>query len=79
MLVLTRKHQQRIKIGKDIWVTVLKWNREGVKLGIDAPKDVRILREELDDDGRDFRPRNHTYFPSPGGSLQTPPQTGDTA
>lgn len=54
MLVLSRKPQQSIKIGRDIEVTVLRLSDGRVRLGITAPKEVHILRDELD---RRDRPR----------------------
>jgi carbon storage regulator len=47
MLVLTRKINESIKIGKDIEITVLAINGEQVKLGIYAPKYVEIHRKEI--------------------------------
>lgn len=47
MLVLTRKLNQQIRLGEEITVTVLQINRGTIRLGIDAPKDVRILRCEV--------------------------------
>jgi carbon storage regulator len=47
MLVLSRADQQGIWIGDDVYVTVLSIYRGRVKLGIEAPADVRIDREEL--------------------------------
>ena len=47
MLVLTRKVDEKINIGDDIILTVLEIGRTSVKLGIDAPKNVSIFREEL--------------------------------
>ena len=47
MLVLTRKHNESIKIGKDITVTVLGFEQGRVRIGVDAPDSVRILRAEL--------------------------------
>jgi len=47
MLVLTRKLQQQIKIGDNVTITILKVKGAAVQIGIDAPKDVRILRKEL--------------------------------
>jgi carbon storage regulator len=47
MLVLSRKIDQEILIGEDILVTVISVNGNRVKLGIEAPKDVRILRKEV--------------------------------
>ena len=47
MLVLTRKTNERILIGDDIVLTVVRIDDYSVRLGIDAPNDVEILREEL--------------------------------
>ena len=47
MLVLTRKSKQKIIVGKNIVVTILKVNGDQVSIGIEAPKDVQILREEV--------------------------------
>lgn len=47
MLVLTRKPKQIVRIGQDIYVEVLSVNGENVKLGIIAPAEVTILREEV--------------------------------
>ena len=47
MLVLARKASQRILIGPDIVITVVRTSKDSVRLGIEAPKDITILREEL--------------------------------
>ena len=47
MLVLTRKESQRILIGNDITVTVVRLASGNVRIGIDAPKDVPVHREEV--------------------------------
>ncbi len=47
MLVLTRKNGQKIQIGDDITITVLRIKGRSVRVGIDAPEDVRIVRSEL--------------------------------
>jgi carbon storage regulator len=47
MLVLSRKVGSSIRIGKDITLTVVKIDRNQVRLGIEAPLNVPILREEL--------------------------------
>lgn len=47
MLVLTRKIGERIKIGPDTWITVVDIDRGRVRLGLESPKDVLIMREEL--------------------------------
>jgi carbon storage regulator len=47
MLILTRKQNESIIIGDDIRITVLSDGRGQVKLGIEAPEDVEIWREEI--------------------------------
>ena len=47
MLVLSRKPQQSICIGDDIYITVLRVDRGRVKLGIEAPPNVHVDRAEL--------------------------------
>jgi carbon storage regulator len=47
MLILVRKVQQGIWIEGDIWVKVLSVDRDRVKLGISAPGDVKVMRQEL--------------------------------
>ena len=47
MLVLTRKLQQQIKIGEQITVTILRVKGNTVRVGITAPRDVRVIRGEL--------------------------------
>ena len=47
MLVLTRKSGEQIKIGEDITISVLEISKGGVRLGIDAPKNVSIYRYEV--------------------------------
>lgn len=50
MLVLTRKAEQKIRIGNDIVITVLKVQGDQVSIGIEAPKTLQIVREELLDE-----------------------------
>jgi carbon storage regulator CsrA len=47
MLVLTRKLQQQIKIGDEITVTILRVKGNTVRVGVQAPRDVRVVRGEL--------------------------------
>ena len=49
LLILTRRSNERIFIGEGIVLSVLAIEGNRVKLGIDAPKDVSILREEVRD------------------------------
>ena len=51
MLVLTRETDQAVWIGPDVRVVVVAVESAGqVKLGIEAPRDVQVLRDELVDD-----------------------------
>jgi carbon storage regulator len=47
MLILTRKQNESVIIDGDIKVTVISDKHGQVKLGIDAPEDVKIWREEI--------------------------------
>jgi carbon storage regulator len=47
MLVLTRKLMQKLFIGDDICVTVVRLEGGQVRLGIDAPREVAVIRAEL--------------------------------
>ncbi|MBQ7958272.1 MAG: carbon storage regulator, partial [Oscillospiraceae bacterium] len=47
MLVVTRKTDEGIVIADNIVIKVLDVGKDRVKIGIEAPKDVRIVREEL--------------------------------
>ena len=51
MLVLTRKLQQQIKIGEHVTVTILRVKGQTVRVGIEAPRDVRVIRGELPREG----------------------------
>ncbi|NQT15330.1 MAG: carbon storage regulator [Planctomycetes bacterium] len=48
MLVLSRREQERIRLGESIVVTVIQVAGDKVRLGIDAPSDVLVLRDELE-------------------------------
>ncbi|MEE8057365.1 MAG: carbon storage regulator CsrA [Pseudomonadales bacterium] len=47
MLVLTRRIKETIKIGDDITITTLDIQGNQVRLGITAPKDIEVHREEI--------------------------------
>lgn len=47
MLILQRKNNQSLTIGDNITVTILETGNDWVKLAIDAPKEISILRTEL--------------------------------
>lgn len=48
MLVLSRKESQRIRLGDSIVVTIVKIGGDKVRVGIEAPDDVLVLRDELE-------------------------------
>jgi len=48
MLVLSRRENERIRLGDSIVVTVVKVGGDRVRLGIEAPSDILVLREELE-------------------------------
>lgn len=47
MLVLSRKLGQRVKVGQDVRITIVKIDRNSVRIGIEAPHDVTVYREEI--------------------------------
>jgi carbon storage regulator len=54
MLVLSRKRDDVILIGDDVRITVVKIDRNSVRLGIEAPGSTSILRQELLLDAEEF-------------------------
>lgn len=48
MLVLSRKESQRIRLGDSIVITIVKISGDKVRVGIDAPNNVLVLRDELE-------------------------------
>ena len=67
MLVLSRKVGERVLLGDNIRITVVRVSGGGVRLGIEAPEDVAVVREEVvdaklatsTDSGTDERVRRH--------------------
>ena len=47
MLVLSRKLGQRFQIGPDVRITIVKIDKNTVRVGIEAPEDLSICREEI--------------------------------
>lgn len=47
MLVLSRKESERIRLGDSIVITIVRVSGDKVRLGIEAPSDVLVLRDEL--------------------------------
>jgi len=47
MLILTRKPGERVRIGEDVVITVFGVNGNQVRIGVDAPREVEVHREEI--------------------------------
>ena len=54
MLVLTRKKNEKIRIGNDIVLNIIAISENQVRVGIEAPADVKILREEVYESIKNF-------------------------
>jgi carbon storage regulator len=74
MLVLTRKLMEKLYIGDDVCVTVVRLEGGQVRLGIDAPREIAVVRAELLD-GRDPAPADEGPQPTPPApmSIKTRP------
>lgn len=64
MLVLSRKLGEKIYIGDNICITVVDIDRGKIRLGIEAPRDVPIYRQELLPMGQPQQPGQETKLPS---------------
>jgi carbon storage regulator len=69
MLVLTRKLMEKLFIGDDICVTVVRLEGGQVRLGIDAPREVTVVRAELVPERATARPGSTAA----AGRSSTPP------
>ncbi len=47
MLILSRKVDEKIKIGEDITITLIEVRGDQVKIGVEAPKNVKVFRQEV--------------------------------
>lgn len=47
MLILSRKMNEKIKIGDEITVTIIEIRGDQVKIGVEAPKNVKVFRQEI--------------------------------
>jgi carbon storage regulator len=47
MLILSRKIDEQIKIGDNITITIIEVRGDQVKIGVEAPKSVKVFREEV--------------------------------
>ncbi|MBN1589579.1 MAG: carbon storage regulator [Pirellulales bacterium] len=62
MLVLSRRETERIKLGDSITVTVVRVSGDRVRIGIEAPSNVVVLREEIAPNG----PSGPMFLPAAG-------------
>ena len=62
MLVLSRKVSEKIQIGEEITVTVVRLSNGGVRLGIEAPDGVPILRDDVSDRTCELNPKHSASF-----------------
>ena len=51
MLVITRKEGQSFLVGNDVRVNILSVDKNQIRIGIDAPREIKILRSELKESG----------------------------
>jgi carbon storage regulator CsrA len=67
MLVLTRKYQEKVHIGDGITITILRTKGKAVRLGIEAPAEVPVIRGEL------------SFHEPPAGSIEKVAASGGTS
>ncbi len=72
MLVLTRKLMERVYIGDQICVTVVRLEGGQVRLGIEAPREISVVRAELLTDGRGHSDQTLTVRPRAELPVLTP-------
>ncbi|MEX2187658.1 MAG: carbon storage regulator [Pirellulales bacterium] len=68
MLILSRREKQRIKLGNEIVVTVIRVSGDKVRLGIEAPSDMIVLRDELEV----FSPEQRAATAAPPATMPVP-------
>lgn len=77
MLILTRRVGETLRIGDDVSVTILGIKGNQVRVGIDAPKEVSVHREEIyqriqNEKGIDIDDEDTTPEPEPEPIITTP-------
>jgi carbon storage regulator len=56
MLILTRRPTQTLTIGNDVTVTILEIRGNRVRIGVNAPREIAVLRVKSAERARDRRP-----------------------
>lgn len=62
MLILSRRESERVYLGEDIVLTIVRVNGDKVRIGVEAPPNIKILRTELE---LDASPDNSMHPSSP--------------
>jgi len=78
MLILSRRIGESIRIGDEVTITILQIKGGQVKIGINAPKEVAVHREEVYERLTQELPRKVTRTPSkalPASDIETQPDT----
>jgi carbon storage regulator len=70
MLILTRRAGEALRIGDDIEVTVMAVNGSQVRIGISAPREIAVDREEIAE--RKRRDRENGNMRAPSGNMHAP-------
>ena len=68
MLNITRRRGERVVLGDDVFISVLEVSGQTVRLGIDAPRSVRVYREEI---WLEVKRENEAAAHAAGASLPT--------
>lgn len=71
MLILTRRVDERIFIGEDITLCVLDIEGNRVRLGLEAPKEIAILREEIHERYSGAAASNDSHHPKADGGKRS--------
>jgi carbon storage regulator len=56
MLILSRRESERVHLGDDIILTIVRVNGDKVRIGVEAPSHIKILRTELELDSKESHP-----------------------
>ncbi len=76
MLILSRREMESICLGDDIVLTIVAVGKDKVRIGVNAPPGVRILRQELEVDVSAVG--LPLAFPQPGRKLENKPMINPT-
>jgi carbon storage regulator len=74
MLVLSRKLNQSIMIGDDVRIIVVSVERDQVKLGIEAPRDISVHRSEVYEEIQRTNRTAAQAAPPPAADVAVPPE-----